>query len=87
MAVFAAAARRPSTVERAFEIARLGTCASLPELAARLKREWHEAVDAHLAGPSIREELRRLLKASAAAASAASAPRRVRARVSAPVPA
>jgi hypothetical protein len=55
---------RPTTVERAFELARLGACRTLPELAGLLKRERHDAVDAHLAGPSIREELRRLLKAA-----------------------
>jgi hypothetical protein len=59
---------RPTTVERAFELARLGAYTSVPELAAILKREWHESVDAHLAGPSIREDLRRLLKASGARA-------------------
>jgi hypothetical protein len=56
---------RPTTVERAFELARLGAYTTVPELTAILKREWHESVDAHLAGPSIREDLRRLLKASA----------------------
>ena len=73
MTAFAAAAQRPTTVERAFEIARLGACGSLAELAAMLKREWHDAVDAHLAGPSIREDLRRLLKASAGAPANATA--------------
>jgi hypothetical protein len=50
---------RPSTVERAFELARLGAYENLPELVAMLKSERHEAVDAHLAGPSIRRDLRR----------------------------
>ncbi|MFL6856816.1 MAG: hypothetical protein ACJ8DZ_10855 [Allosphingosinicella sp.] len=50
---------RPSTLERAFELARLGAYETLPELAALLKGERHEAVDAHLAGPSVRRDLRR----------------------------
>ncbi|MFN3388028.1 MAG: hypothetical protein ACK40O_03795 [Allosphingosinicella sp.] len=48
-----------STVERAFEIAGEGDCQCIPDIAARLKRERHEAVDAHLAGRSIRKDLKR----------------------------
>lgn len=48
-----------STVERAFEIADEGDCQGIPEIAAILKREHHEAVDAHLAGGSIRKDLKR----------------------------
>ncbi|MDB5691109.1 MAG: hypothetical protein JWO81_172 [Alphaproteobacteria bacterium] len=61
-------AKRPSktTVERAFELARSGECNGMSEIAAQLKREWHEAVDAHLAGPSIRKELRKIWKAAEA---------------------
>ncbi|MEA2999120.1 MAG: hypothetical protein QOG84_555 [Sphingomonadales bacterium] len=55
----ASALSRPTTVERAFELARLGAYETLPELAAMLKREGHEAVDAHLAGRSIRQDLHR----------------------------
>jgi hypothetical protein len=50
---------RPTTVERAFELARSGRCDNLPAIVAMLKGERHEAVDAHLAGPSIRKDLRR----------------------------
>jgi hypothetical protein len=49
---------RPTTVERAFQLARSGQCNNVAEIAATLKRERHEAVDAHLAGPSIRQSLR-----------------------------
>lgn len=49
---------RPTTIERAFELARSGQCNNVPEIAATLKRERFEAVDAHLAGPSIRQSLR-----------------------------
>ena len=54
------ALERPGTVERAFELARLGAYDGLPERVAILKRERHEAVDAHLAGPSIRRDLDRV---------------------------
>jgi hypothetical protein len=57
---------RPSTLERAFELARLGAYETLPELAALLKGERHESVDAHLAGPSIRRDLRRSWQAGRA---------------------
>jgi hypothetical protein len=49
---------RPTTVERAFELARSGRYANVQEIAATLKRERYESVDAHLAGPSIRQSLR-----------------------------
>jgi hypothetical protein len=55
---------RPTTVERAFELARSGRCDNLPAIAAALKGERHEAVDAHLAGPSIRKDLRRVWEAA-----------------------
>ena len=56
---------RRTTVERAFELARSGDCDNLPAIAAALKGEQHEAVDAHLAGPSIRKDLRRAWEAAA----------------------
>jgi hypothetical protein len=56
--------QRPSTVERAFELARSGACDSLPAIVAVLKGERHESVDAHLAGPSIRKDLRRIWEAA-----------------------
>lgn len=61
----AARANRPTTVERAFELARSGTLRGVAEIAAALKRERHESVEAHLAGPSIRRDLRRLWEAAA----------------------
>jgi hypothetical protein len=56
---------RPTTIERAFELARLGGCRTLPEMVAILKGEQHDCVEAHLAGPSIRRDLRRLWEAAA----------------------
>ncbi len=58
---------RPGTVERAFELARTGRCRTLPDIVALLKRERHDAVEAHLAGPSIRKDLKRLWLAAPAA--------------------
>lgn len=51
--------RQTGTVERAFEIARAGRCHGMTDLVKMLKAERHEAVDEHLAGQSIRRELRR----------------------------
>jgi hypothetical protein len=51
---------RPTTLERAFELARSGSYTAVTEIAAVLKRERHDSVDAHLAGPSVRRDLRRL---------------------------
>jgi hypothetical protein len=49
-----------STLERAFELARSGECASTAEIRARLKRERFDSVEAHLQGPSINRQLRLL---------------------------
>ena len=56
---------RPTTVERAFQLARSGEHRGGQEIAVALKRERHDAVDAHLAGPSIRKDLKRLWEAAA----------------------
>lgn len=57
-----------STIERAFELARSGSCHNVQEIAHRLKRERHDSVEAHLAGQSIRRELRRLCQEARAGA-------------------
>jgi len=49
-----------SIIERAFELARSGRCHNVAEVSAKLKQERYESVEAHLAGPSIRRELRRM---------------------------
>lgn len=51
--------RRLGTVERAFEIAKAGGCSGMSDLVKMLKAERHEAVEEHLAGQSIRRDLRR----------------------------
>jgi hypothetical protein len=60
-----ALARNPlGTIERAYELARSGSCRKLTDVVATLKRERYDSVDAHLAGASIRQELRRLWEAA-----------------------
>jgi hypothetical protein len=63
----AASERRPGTVERAFQIARVGGCDGMSDLVRILKGERFEKVDEHLAGPSIRRELRQAWEAGALA--------------------
>lgn len=48
---------RISTIERAYQLARDGPCTSLTDIRRQLKRENHEAVDAHLSGRSLTREL------------------------------
>jgi hypothetical protein len=50
----------PSTLERAFVLARSGTCASVGDIRLTLKRERFDQVEAHLAGHSINRQLRAL---------------------------
>jgi tRNA G26 N,N-dimethylase Trm1 len=54
------APRQPTTIERAYQMARSGECRSLEEIAIGLRREGYEAVAAHLAGASIRRDLRQI---------------------------
>lgn len=42
--------RPPGTVERAYELARNGSCANVEEIRAQLTRERYSSVDAHLSG-------------------------------------
>ena len=50
----------PSTLERAFQLARTGECLNLSEIRQRLKRERHDQVDAHLQGHAIGRQLKAL---------------------------
>lgn len=54
-----------TTLERAFDLARSGTCAGLPEIRIVLRRERFDQVEAHLAGHSIGRQLRALCEESA----------------------
>jgi len=53
-----------SIIERAFELAKAGSCANVNEIRAQLKRERYTSVDEHLAGPSLGRQLRKLCLAA-----------------------
>ena len=50
----------PTTLERAFALARSGDYASVNDIRLQLKRERFDHVDAHLVGPSLTRQLRAL---------------------------
>jgi hypothetical protein len=50
-----------NTIERAFALASTGTCRSVTDIRAQLKRECYEAVDAHLSGSMIQRQLKERL--------------------------
>ena len=50
------------TLERAFELAKAGECASIDDIRRRLKAEQYSQVDAHLAGSAVRRQLLELCK-------------------------
>lgn len=50
-----------TTIERALELARAGTCRHVSDIRQALKAEQHDAVDAHLRGRTIQNQLRALL--------------------------
>lgn len=58
--------RRLATIERAFELARSGSCRTIEEIVRRLRQEQMDQVDAHLGGHSIRKELRQVCAESRA---------------------
>ena len=57
---------RPTTLERAYELARSGQCASTSEVRSRLYAENFADVRAHLHGAMILADLRRLCLAAIA---------------------
>jgi hypothetical protein len=57
---------RPGTVERAYELARSGSCTGVGDIRQHLAQEGHDSVQQHLSGPSLRRELARLCKAARA---------------------
>jgi hypothetical protein len=54
----------PSTIERAFELARAGNCRTMRDIRNALKAERHESIDRHLAGPGIGRQLQTIMKAN-----------------------
>ena len=53
-----------TTLERAFDLARSGACANIDDIRTALKRERYDNIDAHLAGHSIKKQLRALCDAA-----------------------
>ncbi len=54
----------PTTLERAFTLARSGSYESVNAIRLQLKKERFDQVEAHLAGYSINRELRALCRAA-----------------------
>ena len=52
--------RSPTTLERAFDLARSGSYATVNDIRMQLRAERYDQVDAHLSGPSIARQLRQL---------------------------
>jgi hypothetical protein len=52
---------RKSTVERALEIARIGTASSIPEIRSQLREEHYENVETETGGLTIKEQLKKLI--------------------------
>ncbi len=52
------------TIERAFELARSGTCRSLEDVRRKLKAEGYLAIPEHLGGSAIKKQLAALIKAA-----------------------
>lgn len=61
-----------STVARAFQLARSGTCPTLEDLRKTLKAERYEFVDGHLSSGSLTRQLRALVKGAKATVPASS---------------
>lgn len=49
-------------LERAFELAKSGHCATIDDIRRRLKAESYAQVDAHLSGATVRRQLLGLCK-------------------------
>jgi hypothetical protein len=52
--------RSPTTLERAFELARSGKCSGVGDIREALKAERFMDVDAQLFGKSLQQQLRKL---------------------------
>ena len=61
--------RRPTAVERAFELARSGRCLTVQDIRRQLSGEGYLDVRHHLSGRSIMAELGRAIKGAQAAGS------------------
>ncbi len=52
-----------TTIERAFVLASEGSCRTVNDIRVQLKRERHDAVDAHLAGSDLQRQLKKRMAA------------------------
>ncbi|HMI96211.1 MAG TPA: hypothetical protein VK479_06825 [Micropepsaceae bacterium] len=55
---------RPATVERAYQLAESGDCATVDDIKSRLQQEGYSSVGQHLAAPTLTRALRRLCAAA-----------------------
>ncbi|NBB52971.1 hypothetical protein GVN24_32340 [Rhizobium sp. CRIBSB] len=51
---------RPTTIERAYQLARSGECRTLSDIKQRLNADGHERIQEHLYGASVSSALRKL---------------------------
>jgi hypothetical protein len=63
-----ASSRQLSTVERAYQLARSGSCRSIEDIRRKLSAERYDSVQAHLSGASIKRDLIALCKEACKAA-------------------
>ena len=68
---------RPTTLERAYELARSGRFAGVADLKRRLKDEGFTDVDGQLYGRALQSDLRRLCREASAASGGPAPPSRV----------
>jgi hypothetical protein len=59
---------RPTTIERAYQLAKSGDCASVTEIKAKLRSEGYTDAPGQLYGPTIQRSLRQLCAEAKAAA-------------------
>jgi hypothetical protein len=55
---------RPATVERAYQLAESGDCATVDDIKSRLQAEGYSSVGQHLSAPTLTRALRRLCAAA-----------------------
>ncbi len=51
---------RPTTIERAYELARSGECRTLSDVKQRLSADGHDRIQEHLYGATVSSALRKL---------------------------
>lgn len=56
--------QRLTTIERAFELADEGVCRTVADIRTQLKREQHDAVDAHMAGSEVQRQLKKRMSSA-----------------------